>query len=71
MAIMADTPETASAVTPTHDFHAEAHVLSGQLQRPINQKIEPQAPIALNDRRGGHFSRRADDVSIEGLIWKI
>jgi len=68
MAIMTDSPETVSTVTPTHDFHAEAHVLSGHLQRPINQKIEPQAPIALNDRRGGHFSRRADDVSIEGLI---
>ncbi len=68
MAIMTDTSETASAVTPTHDFHAEAHVLSGHLQRPINQKIEPQAPITLNDRRGGHFSRRADFVSIEGLI---
>lgn len=68
MAIMTDTPETVSAVIPTHDFHAEAHVLSGHLQRPINQKIEPQAPITLNDRRGGHFSRRADFVSIEGLI---
>jgi len=68
MAIMTDTPETVSAVTPTHDFHAEAHVLSGHLQRPINQKIEPQAPIALNDRRGGHFSRRAEYFSIEGLI---
>jgi hypothetical protein len=68
MAIMTDTQDAVSVIIPTHDFHAEANVLSGHLQRPINQKIEPQAPIALNDRRGGHFSRRADDVSIEGLI---
>src|ERR1700736_4038732 len=68
MAIMTDTPEAVSAVRPSHDYHAEANVLSGQLQRPINQTIERQAPIILNDRRGGHFTRRAEDFSIEGLI---
>jgi hypothetical protein len=67
MAIMADT-EAPDAVKPSHDYHAEAHVLSGHLQRPINQKIERQAPITLNDRRGGHFTRYAEKVSIEGLV---
>jgi len=68
MAIMTDTPEEGSTVIPSHDYHAEAQVLSGHLQRPINQKIEPQAPVTLNDRRGGHLTRYAKDVSIEGLI---
>jgi len=62
---MTEIPE---AVKPSHDYHAEAHVLSGHLQRPIEQKIEPQAPLTLNDRRGGHLVRYADDVSVEGLI---
>ncbi len=68
MAIMTDTPEAVSTVKPSHDYHAEAHVLSGNLQRPINQKIERQALVTLNDRRGGHLTRHAEDVSIEGLI---
>jgi hypothetical protein len=68
MAIMSDTPEDNDAVQPSHNYHAEAHALSGHLQRPINQKIEPQAAVALNDRRGGHLTRYAQDVSIEGLV---
>jgi hypothetical protein len=62
MATMADTLE------PSHDYHAEAHVLSGDLQRPVEQKIEQHAPVALKDRRGGHLTRFAEAVSIEGLI---
>ncbi|HEX4783112.1 MAG TPA: hypothetical protein VH350_02155 [Candidatus Sulfotelmatobacter sp.] len=67
MPTMADT-EAPTTVKPSHDYHAEAHVLSGHVQRPINQKIEPQAPLSLNDRRGGHFTRRIEDFSVEGLI---
>jgi hypothetical protein len=40
----------------------------GHLQRPIEQKIEPQAPVELHDRRGGHLVRFSEGVSIEGLI---
>jgi len=68
MATMTETPEAVGTRKPSHDYHAEAHVLSGHLQRPIEQKIERHAPITLNDRRGGHLTRYADDVSIEGLI---
>ena len=67
MATMTE-PPAASSVKPSHEYHAEAHVLSGHLQRPIEQKIERQAPVTLNDRRGGHLTRYAEDVSIEGLI---
>jgi hypothetical protein len=68
MATMTETLETASTQTPTHDYHAAAHVLSGALQRPIEQQIEQHAPVALKDRRGGHLTRFTEDVSIEGLI---
>src|ERR1700685_726446 len=67
MATMTE-PTAGSAVIPSHDYHAHAHVFTGELKHPIKQKIEPQAPVKLNDRRGGHLTRYAEDVSIEGLI---
>ena len=60
---MAAMPETS-----WHEFHAEAHVLSGHLQRPVEQKIERHAPVALKDRKGGHLTRFTEDVNIEGLV---
>ena len=68
MATMTETPKAADTYSTWHEYHAEAHVLSGHLQRPIDEKIELQAPVKLNDRRGGHFSRSAQDFSVEGLI---
>lgn len=68
MATMTEIPETVGKQTPSHDYHAEAHVLSGHLKRPIEQKIEPHAPVLLKDRRGGHLTRFAELVSIEGLV---
>jgi hypothetical protein len=67
MAIMTDTPEEGSTVIPSHDYHAIAHVLSGHLQRPIEQRIEPQSLVAL-EPEGGHLTRFAKQASIEGLI---
>ena len=67
MPTMTDAPETTTPPT-SHDYHAEAHVLSGHLQRPIEQKIERHAPVTLNDRRGGHITRSTSEISIEGLI---
>ena len=52
----------------SHEYHADAHVLSGHLQRPIEQKIEQHAPVTLKGRRSGHLTRMAEAVSIEGLI---
>ena len=68
MATMTEVPDTVETETPYHDYHAEAHVLSGHIKRPIDQKIEHQAQINLHDRRGGHFTRFSETVSIEGLI---
>ena len=68
MATMTEVPAAVGSQTPSHDYHAEAHVLNGHLQRPIDQKIERHAPVTLKDRRGGHLTRFTEDVSIEGLI---
>jgi hypothetical protein len=68
MATMTGPTSSVSTAKPSHDYHAEAHVLSGQLKHPIQQKIEHQVPVKLNDRRGGHLTRYAEDVSVEGLI---
>lgn len=57
-----------SKIRRGHEFHAEAHALSGELQRPIKQKIEPHVPVLLKDERGGHLTRFTEDASIEGLI---
>ena len=66
MATMTETPK--SMTYTRHDYHATASVLSGHLHRPIDQKIEPQATLTLNDRRGGHLSRSVDQFSLEGLV---
>lgn len=52
----------------THEFHAQAHVLRGTLERPIEQKIEEHAPVTFNGRRATHLTRAIEDVNIEGLI---
>jgi len=39
-----------------HVYHAEAHVLSGNLKHPINQPIEHHARVVLEKtRRDGHI----------------
>jgi hypothetical protein len=60
---------TPAKITPaSHEYHADAHVLSGELMRPVEQKIEQHAPVSLKGRRSGHLTRQAEDVSIEGLV---
>ncbi len=65
MAIMTPTPADS---VPSHDYHAQAQLLRGHLERPIDQAIEPLGAISLEGPMEGHFARRAENVSIEGLI---
>jgi len=65
MAIMTPTPADSA---PSHDYHAQAQLLRGHLERPIDQAIEPLGAISLDGPMEGHFARRAENVSIEGLI---
>ena len=52
----------------SHKYHAEANILNGHLRQPVDQEINQQAPVKLNDLRGGHFFQRAELYSLEGLI---
>jgi len=68
MATMEQTRVSDDTNPQEHQYHGEAHVLSGELKRPIEQKIEEQAPVSLKSLRGAHLTRYAENVSIEGLI---
>jgi hypothetical protein len=68
MTIETEEVDTKENTSYCHQFHAEAHALSGDLRSPIKQTIEPHVPIELNDERGGHLTRFTEDVNIEGLV---
>src|SRR5580700_3749000 len=54
---------------PYHVYHAEAHVLSGNLKHPVNQPIERKARVVLEKtRRDGHVSQFVAEDTMEGLI---
>jgi len=51
----------------THTYHAEAWVLDGHLQLPLEQEIKRQAYANLNPE-GGYLSQHAKDYKLEGVI---
>jgi hypothetical protein len=52
-----------------HVYHAEAHVLSGDLKHPVNQPIEHKARVILQKtRRDGHITQSVAGNTMEGLI---
>jgi hypothetical protein len=51
----------------THTYNAEATVLSGHLQLPLAQKIEPQAHSKLAEA-GGYFNQRSDGYRLESVV---
>jgi hypothetical protein len=60
-------PET--GVETYHEFHAEAHVLSGELKHPIEQPIQRQARVVLKKTRDdGHITQSVRETTLEGLI---
>jgi hypothetical protein len=61
-------PETTGSETPSHTYHAEAHLLSGRMMRPVEEEILHQAKLALNDKEGGHLTSAVKGISIEGLV---
>lgn len=69
MATMTETPDTTvGVITPAHTYHAKALGISGKIQRPIKEDIEDQARVSLDDRRGGHFERFVEEMSLEGFV---
>lgn len=52
-----------------HVYHAEAHILSGELEHPIKQPIEEYGHVALeHTRRESLSTRSVGETNIEGLI---
>ena len=52
-----------------HVYHAEAHVLSGNLKHPIDQPIEHHARVVLEKtRRDSHIRQSVEETTLEGLI---
>jgi hypothetical protein len=51
----------------SHTYHAEASVLEGHLELPLEQQIKPQAYAKLNPE-GGYLSQHAKDYKLEGVI---
>ena len=70
---MAASPKSPVASGPVleryHAYHAEAHILSGELEHPIKQSIEQYGHVALeHTRRESLITRSVGETSIEGLI---
>jgi hypothetical protein len=51
----------------THDYNAEATVVSGSLKLPLVQEVRPHARIGLQNS-GGYISQRADSQRLEGVF---
>jgi hypothetical protein len=52
-----------------HIYHAEAHVLSGDLKHPIKQPIERYGNLRIHQsRRADHLTETIDATTLEGLI---
>lgn len=51
----------------SHNYHASAIAISGELKLPLVREIRPQAKAELHDE-GGYFSERNEKFSLEGVI---
>jgi hypothetical protein len=61
--------EPVSGKEPYHMYHAEAHVLSGNLKHPIEQPIPHQALVVLEKTQvDGHIMQSIEGTTLEGLI---
>src|SRR5579871_2217631 len=50
-----------------HDFHAEAHALSGKIVLPLEQDITPHALTSVPER-GGYRAQQAQEYRLETII---
>jgi hypothetical protein len=61
--------EPGSDLERYHVYHAEAHVLSGNLKHPIEQPIQHQARVVLEKTHlDGHVMQSVEGTTLEGLI---
>jgi len=59
---------TGTTVEASHQYHAEAHSLSGYLHHPVYQRINEKANVSLKDYRDGHVQERENTFTLEGLV---
>lgn len=59
---------TGVAVEPSHEYHAEAHALSGYLHHPVYQRIDEKASVKLRDYRGDHKQEKEARYNLEGVV---
>jgi hypothetical protein len=52
---------------PEHLYHAEATALSGMLNMPLKQTIDPQAAASLNPK-GGYLSQKTGEFRLEAVV---
>jgi hypothetical protein len=57
----------------SHYFHAEAHALKGQLDRPFNQDLKPQSFVKLEkleteEEKPDYLSQHSKNYRLEGII---
>jgi len=59
-----------SGLKPYHHYHAEAHVLSGELKHPVNEPIEHHARVTLEEKsdRDHHFVQSVTETTHKGVI---
>jgi hypothetical protein len=61
--------QSGSAQERYHIYHAEAHILSGELEHPIKQPIESYGRVVLEKtRRESLITQSVGETNIEGLI---
>ena len=59
---------TSTTVEASHQYHAEAHALSGYLHHPVYQRINEKANVSLKDYRDGHVQERENAFTLEGVV---
>lgn len=59
---------TRTAVEASHQYHAQAHSLSGYLHHPVYQRINEKANVSFRDYRDGHVQERESAFTLEGLV---
>jgi hypothetical protein len=64
---MSETNNTDKTNGRTHGYHAEAHVLEGDVELPLTQEIKPQAYVKLPEQ-GGYYTQRVENYRLGEVI---
>lgn len=59
---------TGKGMLPSHQYHADAHALSGYLHHPVYQRISEKAAVAIKDYRDDHIQEEDSRYNLEGFI---